>query len=175
MDQSTPERWLPVVGYEGLYLVSDLGRVRSLPRQTARGIRSGCLLRPFPGRAGYLVVNLSRDGHGTRVFVHKLVAAAFIGECPPGQQVRHGPNGQRDNRASQLCYGTSAENHRDRRRDGTAPIGEANGRATLTEADVRSIRAAWASGIPQTQLAARYGVGTSTIHHVIHHTWKHIT
>ena len=41
------ERWLPVTGYEGLYEVSDLGRVRSLPRQTRSGVRGGTLMKPY--------------------------------------------------------------------------------------------------------------------------------
>ena len=58
MDEITPERWLPVIGYEGIYEVSDLGRVRSLDRYvSARGCRPylqrGRLLKPAAARNGY--------------------------------------------------------------------------------------------------------------------------
>lgn len=44
---------------------------------------------------------------------------AWIGPCPEGQQIRHGPNGVTDNSVSNLCYGTRSEDQYDRRRDGT--------------------------------------------------------
>src|SRR5712691_3060160 len=106
MDDPT-EHWLPIMGWEDLYEVSDLGRIRSLDRRTPRGIRRGQVLKPFPGRNGYLSVDLSRDEVQTRRTMHRLVLEAFIGPCPAGQEARHGPGGSRtDNRLTNLCYGT---------------------------------------------------------------------
>ena len=68
---------------------------------------------------GYIKVSLRKEG-GIRTFrVHKLVAPTWIGSCPPGKQVRHGPNGKLDNSISNLCYGTAIEDARDKVRDGT--------------------------------------------------------
>jgi hypothetical protein len=64
-------------------------------------------------------VDLSKNGNQRTILVHRLVAAAWIGPRPDGQQVRHGPNGVSDNSVSNLCYGTLSENQKDRRRDGT--------------------------------------------------------
>ena len=85
MDEVTPERWLPVVGWEGLYEVSDLGRVRSLPRNTTRGR----VLRANPAANGYRQATVFRQGHPKSVYVHHLVAEAFIGPRPEGLEIRH--------------------------------------------------------------------------------------
>ena len=119
------ERWKDVVGYEGFYQVSDLGRVRSVDR-VVRHPKGGPSLRKgqiksqvLTSRYGHLGVHLSKNGVGRSVHVHRLVAAAFLGPCPEGQQVRHGPNGVTDNSVSNLCYGTRSQDGLDKRRDGT--------------------------------------------------------
>ena len=120
------ERWKWVVGYEGLYEVSDLGRVRSVDRVVKhyRGgpkKLAGKILRFGPsGRAGHLMVSLCKEGVQRKGHIHRLVAVAWIGPCPEGCEVRHGPNGVADNSVSNLSYGTRSENHLDKRRDGTS-------------------------------------------------------
>lgn len=114
------ERWLPVVGWEGLYEVSDLGRVRSLPRQTQTGLRGGQVLKPRPDADGYLLVNLSRAGIKTTKKVHQLVAEAFLGPCPPGQEVCHNrPNSRDCAEATNLRYGTRSQNIQQAVQEGT--------------------------------------------------------
>lgn len=75
------EIWKPVLGYEGLYEVSNLGRVKSLPRMEVCGSlirkRSGRILKPDV-RKGYERVTLCKDGKLQRIFVHRIVATAFI-------------------------------------------------------------------------------------------------
>lgn len=99
--------WKPVEGYEGLYEVSDSGQVRSLPG----GRRLGKILCAIPRhKSGHLGVNLHKEGKRVTKHVHKLVAAAFIGPCPDGLVVCHGPNGVKDNSVSNLSYGTTRKN-----------------------------------------------------------------
>jgi hypothetical protein len=115
---SKPERWLPVVGYEGLYEVSDFGRVRSLPRPGTQ--RGGRILKLPPNSGGYPVVSLSRaNRHVTRP-VHVLVAAAFLGPRPNGMQVCHN-DGHRTNAVlANLRYDTPGGNSQDMIRHGTS-------------------------------------------------------
>lgn len=69
---SEQEIWKDVVGYEGMYFVSSLGRVASAH---GNGFR---ILNPGPSSYGYLRVNLSRYGKTRQIKVHRLVATAFI-------------------------------------------------------------------------------------------------
>ena len=66
------EIWKPVNGYEGLYEVSSLGRVKSLWYGREK------ILKPQDNGKGYLFVNLYKDGKVKHLLVHKLVAEAFI-------------------------------------------------------------------------------------------------
>jgi hypothetical protein len=165
MDSVPSERWLPVVGYEGLYEVSDLGRVRSLPRQTARGILGGRVLKPQPNTGGYLMVRTSRQSKCPTRLVHRLVLEAFVGPCPDGMETLHGPGGKLDNRLVNIRWGTPVENQRDMIRDGTVPDrhGERNSRAKLTWAIVLECRRRGADGESHRALAREFGVTRSVM------------
>jgi NUMOD4 motif-containing protein/HNH endonuclease len=177
-----PERWLDVVGYEGWYEVSSLGRVQSVTRRIPVEMPYGLTFRTYRGRmlkqtanAGshwYLTVGLARNSDTRTWPVHQLVAAAFIGPCPPGQEVRHGPNGKLDNRATELSYGTKKENFADRVRDHGTIRGEKSGQAKLTWDDVVTIRRRAAEGVQQRTLAAEYEVCFQNIHLIVaRKTW----
>jgi hypothetical protein len=117
------ERWRPVVGYEGFYEVSDLGRVRSLPhwrrsKANSRSFHAGRLLRLPIASGGYPQAHLSMDGRTRCIHVHRLVAAAFIGGCPDGQLVRHLDGDPANNVLANLSYGTPHENQLDKVRHG---------------------------------------------------------
>lgn len=120
------EQWRDVVGYEGLYQVSNLGRVRSIDRvvphkRFGTQKRRGRVLSPASiNRCGHVAVVLQREGKSKCRTVHRLVAEAFLGPCPDGCMVLHGANGMSDNSASNLSYGTNSQNQLDRRRDGNS-------------------------------------------------------
>lgn len=82
--QST-EKWVPVPGYVGAYEVSDLGRVRSLPRVGPRRSFEGRVLRPGRStQSGHMSVVLSVGGAKKSHNVHAIVMLAFVGEPPGG-------------------------------------------------------------------------------------------
>lgn len=115
-------RWLPVVGFEGLYEVSDRGRVRSLPRRLSDGRRwKGRILKlDRSDKRGYLRVGLTAPGaRPVHRMVHRLVLESFIGPCPPGLQCRHLNGKPPDCRLVNLTWGTPSENALDRVRHGT--------------------------------------------------------
>lgn len=109
------ELWKDVTGYEGLYQVSNLGRVRSLDHETevVRGgstliiSKKGKVLSPTKRKHGYLGVMLyGKGGHKKRGFktfsVHRLVAEAFV-ENPNGyDEVNHIDECKQNNRADNL-------------------------------------------------------------------------
>lgn len=111
---ATQETWKPVTRFEGIYEVSDQGRVRSLPRADNIGRpRAGKVLRPYKTERGYETFQLYRDGAQTRIPAHRLVLEAFIGAAPEGHETRHLNGDPSDNRLSNLAWGTSSENSQD--------------------------------------------------------------
>ena len=173
--------WRPVAGWEASHEVSDDGQVRSIPRKGVNGQRgtAGYILRqkvdgPAPG---YLTVALCFDKKRTYgKKVHKLVAVAFLGPCPPGQEVRHGPKGRFVNSIDNLCYGTRKENMADTLRDGTRAQGSRHGGAVLTEEIVIECRRRYAEGgISHRMLALKYGVTRETMRDAINGKyWSHV-
>ena len=112
----TQERWLPVVGWEGLYEVSDHGRVRSLDRTITRSDGQSRRfkskeLRPATDRRGHLYVNLSGGaGRADRKYVHRLVIETFVGLPETGQECRHLDDVKTNNHVGNLVWGTRSDN-----------------------------------------------------------------
>lgn len=101
------ENWKSVVGFEGLYEVSDLGRVRSLNYLGNTG--KAKVLSPWSCR-GYLRLGLYKDGKKKQFLVHTLVITAFRGPIPAGMQVNHRNEDKRDNRLVNLEVVTAKQN-----------------------------------------------------------------
>jgi anti-sigma factor RsiW len=101
--------WSPVIGYKGLYEVSEQGVVRSLPRATT----SGRVLRTHRIGAGYRSVMLSKDGKTKRHLVHRLVLAAFVRPPTEGEVGMHANDCPADNRLGNLSWGSMQKNQRD--------------------------------------------------------------
>lgn len=102
----TNEVWRDVDGYDGMYQVSDLGRVRSLKFGKVR------VLRPGKGRGGYLIVDLSKENKKKTVKVHRLVAQAFIPNDDESKTIINHRNSIRDcNRVSNLEWCDSKYNN----------------------------------------------------------------
>lgn len=111
------ERWAPAPGFEGHYLISSEGRIRSLKRRTHDG--DPLYVNWKTDRYGYAAVDLWLNGRPKRRRVHVLVAAAFIGPRLEGQEVRHLDGNGLNPALSNLAYGTRSENSRDKRAHGT--------------------------------------------------------
>lgn len=121
---TTVETWKPVREWNGLYEVSNGGRVRSIdrivlyPNGVEQHFRSR-VLRPAKTSKGYRVVMLHNQSRRKSVRVHSLVLDAFVGPRPEGMEVCHGPGGPGDNRLENLRWGTSSDNSLDQVADGT--------------------------------------------------------
>lgn len=173
------ELWRPVVGYEGWYSVSNLGRIRRDRR--GGGSWAGRVLRATVGNHGYPFVALVKEGIERKRTVHRLVAEAFLGPCPPGYEVNHRDSDRENPMIDNLEYVTRSENilhayrHGSARWNGRQPDpgrGESCSSSKLTEDQVREIRA---SSESDRRLAARFGVGKSTIGNIrTRQTWRHV-
>lgn len=156
------EEWRAVLGFEGKYEASSMGRIRSIDRvvQCPTGPQRwpGKILKPFMDTSGYLYVNLALGGAGggaKKTTVHSVVLTAFVGPPPPGMECCHN-DGDRTNAAIEnLRWDTRPNNSKDRRRHGTH-----RARAKLTPDQVEEIRK---SAGPSREVAKIYGVASSTI------------
>lgn len=113
--QSNQEIWRDVLGYEGAYEVSNLGRVRSLDRFGSDGRRvSGRVMSPGRHhRDRHRQVKLCQDGVVKNMLVHRLVLEAFVGPCPDGMVACHWDDDPDNNALDNLRWGTLVENARD--------------------------------------------------------------
>lgn len=124
------------------------------------------------GKVGYPVVSYQ----GAMLYVHRLVAEAFI-ENPDGKpQVAHNDGTRTNNHVSNLRWATAAENQADRVGHGTANRCSQNPQARLSLSDVEKIRQLRADKTPVAEIAAAYGVSTWTIYDACNpnRTWKDI-
>lgn len=142
------ERWRAVVGYEGTYEVSDLGRVRSAKTKKLKALTiTKTDPRPYLGLWKHNRQEIARP--------HRLVLEAFVGERPEGMEGCHNDGNPANNRLSNLRWDTPKNNHADKVRHGTTNRGERCGTAKLTAKQVASIRA---DTRLQRVIAAEYGI-----------------
>ena len=112
------EIWADVNEYEGLYQISNLGNVLSLPRQVRQGkygksrAAGGKLLKATDNGNGYLIVSLRCNNKRKNYYVHRLVAEHFVPNCCDGEYVNHKDYDTRNNHADNLEWCTQRENIR---------------------------------------------------------------
>lgn len=163
---SDTEVWLPVVGYEGYYEVSNTGLVKSLERVTKKPkynvlVKERILSAPISH--GYPVVVLYKDGKRRQSAVHSLVLEAFVGKRPDGHQACHFDGNRANAMLSNLRWGTQAENEEDKKRHGTYQYGERNPSARLSDEQVAEIRL---SQLPPSIISKRYGITRGAVHDI---------
>lgn len=108
------EIWLPVVGYEHLYHVSNFGRIKSLTKKSKcrGGFRTvkEKILKPQVDIGGYLTVGIYKESICKIKKIHVLVANAFIPNPENKRQVNHKDGSKKNNHVSNLEWNTSSEN-----------------------------------------------------------------
>lgn len=110
------EEWRDIKGYEGIYQVSNLGRVRSLDRFVRTHERFGGTrlvkgkIKSLPLLVGYPTVNLDKDYKHKVEYVHRLVAEAFIPNPENKPEVNHKDANKTNNNAENLEWVTHLEN-----------------------------------------------------------------
>ena len=177
------ETWKPVVGYEGLYEVSDLGRVRSLDRDIpmVRGKQrytlhtKGQIIVPHERRHGYLAVCLygkeSKNGRFRQISVHRMVAEAFLPNPSGHKEVNHLDENKQNNALSNLewCdrkhnvnYGTTQKRRSEKIING--PKSKAVDQLDMEGNYIRTF--------PSMREASRNGYAAGNIYKAIHKTYS---
>lgn len=99
------EYWKDVVGYEDLYLVSNLGRIKTLYKR-----KYGSIINVYINQQGYCFVRLNKNKKRTGLLLHRLVAKAFIPNPENKPQVNHKDGNKQNNKVDNLEWVTSSEN-----------------------------------------------------------------
>jgi hypothetical protein len=189
VNKEREEQWMPIAGWEHVYEVSSLGRVKRISE--GHCTRPGRVLRTCnnPDRDVYPMVTLCNKGVRHPAAVHGLVAAAFIGPRPDGAVVNHKDGNKKNNHVSNLEFVTPRENSIHAAKTGllNPPRGSRSGwntkrsamlrsvrrRAKLDEDKVSDILESLQNGQSPKSLAEKYGVDRSTISYVKRgHTWQ---
>lgn len=175
------ECWAAVKGYEGLYAISDRGRVMSFNSNPHRRPTSDPLqiLKPWTikkGKGYYCVRLTDQEGTSRKFLVSRLVAYAFLGKAN-GREVNHVNGIPTDNCLDNIEYATHEENIQHCWRTGlSSNFGDTHYDAKLTGDQVKIIREEYArGGVLHRELADRYGVHKSNIQAIIkRRSWKHL-
>lgn len=181
------EIWKDVVGFEGYYQVSNLGRIKSLFRMV-RTNHAGSLqpvkekikkqtlaftVNHGKKRKGYLQVCLSANGINTYCLVHRIVLIAFSKNIPENCEVCHIDGDSHNNRIDNLRWGTHKENMQDAvlsgtsKRMGSKKKCESHWKARFKNNDVLKIRELYHSGMSKSDIESLYGVKRGSLNHIL--------
>lgn len=171
------EIWKDIPGYEGLYQVSNIGRVKSFYYYGGERER---IMKPLDVGQGYLRVALYKNKKEKSHYIHALVLWAFVKERPKGLECNHLNGDKHDNRLENLEYCTRAENnlhfYRVLGKGYNKPSGEKCGSSKLTNEIVQKIRELYATGnYTQVTLAKMFGTSQTNVSGIIHRLiWRDI-
>lgn len=174
--------WKDLPGYEGLYMVSDLGHVYSFPsigkgKNGSPLTKRARILKPFAHRQGYQCVRLFINKTKKTVKIHRLVAITFLPNPDNKAEVNHIDGNKSNNHLTNLEWATRHQNVQHAFRTGlmVARNGSKNESAVLTDAQVAEIRKKHSEnpGLYYKTTAAEYGVDKTTIGKIVRiETWK---
>jgi predicted XRE-type DNA-binding protein len=162
-----------VKGYEGIYEVSNFGRIKSLANS---GLKTEKLLKPGKSKCGYWLIVLCKKTNRTNYRIHRLVALTFIPNPKNKKTVNHINGIKTDNHVSNLEWNTHSENClHSFRLELQNNSGEKNPRAKLKEKDILEIKDLLNSKkFKQYEIAELYKVKPATISHIsTKRIWKY--
>lgn len=158
------EVWKEIKNYEGLYKVSNLGRVKSFIKKS-----NGFILKNCFNKCGYTRVNLFKDEKPHQVRVHVIVARTFLDEnyTQKGLFCNHIDGNKQNNKLSNLEIVTRSENELHAFRIGLkSHKGDNHNRRKLNSADVKNIRESLNEGVKIPILAEKYNVSIYHIYNI---------
>lgn len=168
------EIWKSITHYRD-YQISNLGRVRSLPKQFRRFLK---IIKPMIDKAGYYRITLWKNSEYKRFLIHRLVAEMFVSNNKNKPTVNHLDNNPSNNIFNNLEWCTQSENmlHAFRTKSKVMPKGEDCYGHKVTEKEVKNIRKYHKKRVyNMRELAEMYNLSKPTVWKMIHRqTWRHI-
>ena len=165
------EIWKDIEDYDGVYKISNYGRVRSYKNKIE------IILFPKDTH-GYLTVYLLKNRTKKRVGVHRLVAIAFLPNLENKPEVNHRDGNKKNNHVNNLEWNTSAENIRHALDTGLANsrIGENHKHSIMTVSDALLIKEARVNNVPLRELVRKFSQYTMANIYSVYTgvTWNHI-
>lgn len=176
-----------IVGWEGIYAITKDGKVWAYPRTRLRNNTklkySGYWRAKTITKYGYVVTTLYHTNgggkpKGKKLFVHRLVAQAFLPRVEGKNFVNHIDGDKQNNNVSNLEWCTYKENTRHAFDTGLriAPKGEQHGMSRFRKEDILSIRELYSKGVKSPTLAHKYKSSKTHILRIVkRQIWKHVT
>lgn len=181
------EKWGDIEGYEGLYMVSNYGRIKSLKRlaKNKHGVKNRVVREKImslstggKGEHWYQIVTLTKNGEKKSFTVHRLVGKSFVGGYFDGAVINHKDGCKSNNYYKNLEWVTHIENNEHALKSGllNPPIGERCANSKLKKEDVINIRTIWNSkSLNQKEIADMYGITQSNVNKIIKRvSWAHV-
>lgn len=180
------ELWVDIVGFEGLYQISNLGRIKTLQRiksicnEVDHVVSSEKILLPRKNRYGYLRISFFKNPLGAKEFtMHRLMAIHFIPNPENKPEVNHINGIKDDNRLENLEWCTAKENAVHARAFGLREntYGEKSKKSKLTEFQVRLIKRIYRryGRFNMAKLSRKLNVSETTVSYVLKNKiWTHV-
>lgn len=185
------EIWRDIPRYEGLYQVSNFGRIKRLHRDKKYRCGLFRILKQKIDQNGYCCIGLYKNKRRKDFLIHRLVLEVFIGKCPPKMELYHNDGNPGNNFIENLRYDTHSNNMLDKTKHGRAtnPIwfmgnyGNKSPVSKLDEKQVIKIKELLGStpknkhnqSLTLKEIAKQYGVSVTTISNIKNRKiWRHI-
>lgn len=175
------EIWKDIEGYEGLYQVSNHGKVKSLARKIiwdkgSREVKDKLLSNKTKNTSGYLQVSLSKDGKSKIVTIHRLVAKHFLKDFNKNLTINHKDGNKLNNNIENLECISNVDNLRHAHENNLIIIkkGLESPNCKFSKLEIVEILNLLNSGVFQSEIAKKYNVHQTTISKIKNNKEKYL-
>jgi len=168
------EIWKSIESYEGLYEISNYGRIKRFNKN--KRFRAFKILKLYKRLDGHLEVALSKSGNEKKFLIHRLVLKAFVGPCPEDKEGCHNDGNPENNLIENLRWDTHRNNVQDSIKHNTINRGSKRPAAKLNEIKVKEIKKLLKEDqLTQMEISKIYNISAGVVSQIKNRkAWKHI-